>query len=283
MVTSTTFTTDDLICVCISRQIEDGQILAQGIATPPVAAGYFLARLTHAPNVSVASAVGNSLCQDHAPLCLTCAEDLWVGKALMFMSFAEAACELYPRYLPVEFFRPAQVDPFGNTNNIAIGELGNLRLRLPGCGGIADVTAHHPRAYLYVPRHSRAVFVEKLDLISGVGVARRGACLGDHPGPRLLISDLGVFDYVTGRMRLRSYHPGTSIDVIHRKTGFPLDVATDVYETPPPSSEEIRLLQEEIDPLGIRELDRMSGSRRRRKLREIILAEASAYQARSAG
>jgi glutaconate CoA-transferase subunit B len=84
-------------------------------------------------------------------------------------------------------------------------------------------------------------------------------------------------------MRLRSYHPGTSIDVIHRKTGFPLDVATDVYETPPPSSEEIRLLQEEIDPLGIRELDRMSGSRRRRKLREIILAEASAYQARSAG
>jgi glutaconate CoA-transferase subunit B len=127
------------------------------------------------------------------------------------------------------------------------------------------------------------VFAEKLDLVSGVGVARRDACLGDHPGPRLLISDLGVFDYVTGRMRLRSYHPGTSIDVIRRKTGFPLEVATDVCETPPPNSEEIRLLQEEIDPFGIRELDRMSGSRRRRKLREIVQAEASACQARSAG
>ncbi len=280
MVPATSYTIDDLICVCISRQIEDGQVLAQGIATPSVAAGYFLARLTHAPHVTFASAIGNTLCQDDAPLSLTRVEDLWVGKALMFLSFAEAACELYPTYLPVEFFRPAQVDPFGNTNNIAIGDPGNLRLRLPGCGGIADVAVCHPRAYLYVPRHSRAVFVEKLDVISGVGVAQRDRPC-DCPGPRLLISDLGLFDYATGRMRLRSYHPGTSIGVIRKKTGFAIDVAPDVHETPAPSTEEIRLLQEQIDPLGIRELDRMSGSRRRRRLREIIQAEARAYQARS--
>ncbi|MFN2243037.1 MAG: CoA-transferase, partial [Anaerolineae bacterium] len=137
MAAAASFTTDDLICVCISRQIEDGQILAQGIATPPVAAGYFLAKLTHAPNVIFASAIGNTLCQDGAPLALTVAEDLWLGKVLMFMSFAEAACELYPTMMPVEFFRPAQVDPFGNTNNIAIGDHRQPRLRLPGCGGIA--------------------------------------------------------------------------------------------------------------------------------------------------
>jgi acyl CoA:acetate/3-ketoacid CoA transferase beta subunit len=273
MATATTFTIDDLMCVCISRQIEDGQILAQGIATPPVAAGYLLAKLTHAPHVTIASAIGNTLCQDGAPLGLTSAEDLWLGKALMFLSFAEAACEMYPVLLPVEFFRPAQVDPFGNTNNIAIGDYRRPRLRLPGCGGIADVTPFHPHAYLYVPRHSRAVFVEKLDLVSGLGVPQ-GDDAGNHPGPRLLISELGVFDYATGRMRLRSYHPGVTIDEIRRKTGFPLDIAPDAHETPPPAAEEIRLLQEEIDPLGIRELDRMSGSRRRRKLREIVQIEA---------
>lgn len=275
MATATAFTTDDLICVCISRQIEDGQILAQGIATPPVAAGYLLAKLTHAPHVTIASAIGNTLCQDGAPLGLTSAEDLWLGRALTFISFAEAACEMYPVLLPVEFFRPAQVDPFGNTNNIAIGDPGSPRLRLPGCGGIADVTAYHPHAYLYVPRHSRAVFVEKLDLVSGLGVAR-GDDAGHRVGPRLLISELGMFDYATGRMRLRSYHPGVTIDDIRRKTGFPLDIAPDVHETLPPTAEEIRLLQEEIDPLGIRELDRMSGSRRRRKMREIVQIEAKA-------
>jgi acyl CoA:acetate/3-ketoacid CoA transferase beta subunit len=277
MATAASFTIDDLMCVCISRQIEDGQILAQGIATPPVAAGYLLAKLTHAPNVTFASAIGNTLCQDGAPLGLTSAEDLWLGKVLMFISFAEAACELYPTLLPVEFFRPAQVDPFGNTNNIAIGDHRRPRLRLPGCGGIADVTVCHPHAYLYVPRHSRAVFVEKLDLVSGLGVAHDDRP-GDRPGPRRLISEMGVFDYATGRMRLRSYHPGVTIDQIRKKTGFALDVAPDVQETAPPTAEEIRLLQEEIDPLGIRELDRMSGSRRRRKLREIIQAEAEARQ-----
>ena len=36
MATAETFTTDDLICTCVSRQVEDGEILAQGIATPLV-------------------------------------------------------------------------------------------------------------------------------------------------------------------------------------------------------------------------------------------------------
>jgi hypothetical protein len=84
-------------------------------------------------------------------------------------------------------------------------------------------------------------------------------------------------------MRLRSYHPGVTIDKIRKRTGFALRVAPDVHETLSPTAEEIRLLQEEIDPLGIRELDRMSGSRRRRKMREIIQAEAQARLARPAG
>jgi acyl CoA:acetate/3-ketoacid CoA transferase beta subunit len=282
MGTAKAFTIDDLICVCISRQIEDGQLLAQGIATPSVAAGYMLAKLTHAPQVTFATAIGNTLCQDAAPLGLASAEERWLGRALLYVSFAEAACEFYPALLPVEFFRPAQVDPFGNTNNLAIGDHRSPRLRLPGCGGIADVTAYHPHAYLYVPRHSRAVFVEKLDLVSGLGVAREGHS-PDYPGPRRLISDLGVFDYATGRMRLRTYHPGVTVDQIRKRTGFPLEIAPDLRETLPPTAEEVRLLQEEIDPLGIRTLDRMSGGQRRRRLRKITRYEANARMTRPTG
>jgi acyl CoA:acetate/3-ketoacid CoA transferase beta subunit len=272
MATAADFTTDDLMCVCISRQIEDGDILAQGIATPLVSAGYLLAKLTHAPLIAFASAIGNALCQEGAPLGLARAEELWLGQALSLISFGEAACELYPTLLPVEFFRPAQVDPFGNTNNVVIGDYRHPRLRLPGCGGIADVTAFHPRAYLYVPRHSRAVFVEKLDFVSGLGVPSRPRP-GNRPGPRLLITDLGVFDYASGRMRLCSYQPGVTMEKICKKTGFRLEIAPDVHETLPPTDEEIRLLREEIDPLGIRELERMSGGRRRQRIREIIQSE----------
>jgi acyl CoA:acetate/3-ketoacid CoA transferase beta subunit len=275
MATAETFTTDDLICTCISRQVEDGEILAQGIATPLVAAGYLLAKYTHAPHVTFASAIGNALCEDGAPLGLARAEEMWLGKALALISFGEAACELIPTLHAKEFFRPAQVDPFGNSNNVVIGEHHAPRLRLPGCGGIADVTAYHPRAYLYVPRHSRAVFVEKLDFISGLGVPHPESP-GDRPGPRLLISDLGVFDYVPGRMRLQSYHPGVSIEKVRTRTGFHLEIAPDVHETPPPTAEELVLLRTRIDPLGIRELERMSGGRRRRRMRQIIQSEAKA-------
>lgn len=272
MAIATDFTTDDLICVCISRQVKDGDVLAQGIATPLVAAGYLLAKLTHAPRATFASAIGNALCQEGAPLGLTRAEELWLGQALTLISFGEAACELYPTLLPIEFFRPAQVDPFGNSNNVVIGDHCSPRLRLPGCGGIADVTAFHPRAYLYVPRHSRAVFVEELDFVSGLGV-RHPHRPGNHPGPRLLISDLGVFDYAVGRMRLCSYHPGATIEKIRQKTGFHLEIAPDIQETLPPTVEEVHLLRKEIDPLGIRELERMSGGRRRRRIREIVQSE----------
>jgi len=277
MAPATDYTIDDLICVCISRQIEDGEPLAQGIATPLVAAGYFLAKLTHAPNITFASAIGNALCQDGAPLALACAEELWLGQALTLIGFGEAACELLPTLHAKEFFRPAQVDAHGNSNNVLIGDPRQPRLRLPGCGGIADVTGYHPRAYLYVPRHSRAVFVETLDFVSGLGVPSPGRP-GDRPGPRLLISDLGVFDYAGGRMRLRSHHPGVDIETIEKKTGFPLEIAPDVCETEPPTADEVRLLREEIDPLGIRELERMSGGRRRARLREIIRLETEARQ-----
>jgi acyl CoA:acetate/3-ketoacid CoA transferase beta subunit len=271
MATAIDFATDDLMCVCISRQVEDGEVLAQGIATPLVAAGYLLAKRTHAPSVFFASAIGNVLCQDAQPIGLTRAERM-MGQALSFWSFGEIGCEVLPTLAPKEFFRPAQVDAAGNFNNVVIGRYQQPDLRLPGCGGIADVTAFHRRMYLYVPRHSRAVFVDKLDFVSGLGVPT-AARPGHQPGPRLLISDLGVFDFQEGRMRLRSYHPGVTIQEIRDKTGFPLEVAADAHPTLPPSAEEVRLLREEIDPLGIRELERLGRAQRWLRMREIVRIE----------
>ncbi|MFW6097731.1 MAG: hypothetical protein ACOC9Z_06630, partial [Chloroflexota bacterium] len=108
------YTIDELISVCVSRQIEDGEVVAQGIATPLVAAGYLLAKLTHAPNVTFISAIGQTFCRDWAPLGLATIEELWIGKGLFTISFLQAACDLLPRFGPKEFFRPGQVDPFGN-------------------------------------------------------------------------------------------------------------------------------------------------------------------------
>jgi len=267
------YTFDELMSVCISRQVRNGEVLAQGINTPLVMAGFILARETHAPDVRFASAIGQSLCRDWAPLGVGRIEDLWLGKAQIHFGFVAAALDVLPRYNPKEFFRPAQVDAAGNFNNIAFGrDYAHPRMRLPGSGGIPDVTPYSDHVYLYVPRHSRVTFVERVDFVSGLGHSperKRGR------GPNYLITDLGQFDWANGRMRLTSVHPGVTVEQVRKKTGFTLEIAPDVHETPPPTAEELRLLREVIDPLGVRRLETLGGSARKDLLREILAAEGA--------
>jgi len=266
-------TPEEYMVFCMSRLVEDGEIVAQGLATPLVAAAYLLARYTHAPNLYFASAIGQGVCRHPAPLGLTRVESLWLDRSLTNIGFIRAVADVLPVLKPKEFFRPGQVDAVGNFNNIAFGQdYRTPRMRMPGTGGIPDVTTVSHDVYLYVPRHSRVTFVEKLDFLSG---------LGYHPerrygqGPRYLVTDLGLFDYAHGRMRLVSYHPGSSVEQIRAKTGFQLEVTPDVQPTPPPPASELRLLREEIDPLGIRNLESLGGAARRELLQHIIAIESS--------
>ncbi|RMF43286.1 MAG: hypothetical protein D6755_10485 [Anaerolineae bacterium] len=266
-------TPDEIMVTCMARQLQDGELVVQGLATPLVTAAFLLARRTHAPNLYFASAIGQSLCREAAPLSLTNIEALWLERAVLQAGFARVATEILPTLHPKEFFRPAQVDPHGNFNNIALGKsYQRPRLRLPGTGGIPDVSLNSPTMYLYVPRHSRLTFTPRLDFRSGLG---HTPARTHGSGPRYLVSDLGQFDFANGRLRLRTLHPGVSLERVQKRTGFPLEIAPDLHETPPPSAEELRLLREEIDPLGIRRLETLSGAARHAALREILAAESA--------
>jgi len=264
-------TPDEIMVTCISRQIEDEELVVQGLATPLIAVAYLLARYTHAPNLYFASAIGQSLCREPAPIGLINIEKLWVDRSMKDIGFVSGAADLLPSLKPKEFFRPAQVDPHGNFNNIAFGKnYHEPRLRLPGTGGIPDVTTFISEIHLYVPRHSRLTFVQKLDFLSGMG---HNPARTHGAGPKFLVSDLGVFDFCKGCLRLVSFHPGVKINRIQARTGFNLEIAPDVHKTLPPSKEELRLLREDIDPLGVRRLESLSGAPRRRLLEEILKIE----------
>jgi glutaconate CoA-transferase subunit B len=266
-------TPDEFMVVSIAHQIQDGEVVAQGLATPLVAAGYLLARHTHAPHLYFMSAIGQGMCRTPAPLSVSRIEGLWLDQALANVGFVSAVCDILPRLKPREFFRPAQVDSQGNFNNIAFGKAyltsgrQHPRLRLPGSGGIPDVSLVSNHISMYVPRHSRLTFVPKLDVCSGLGHSeqrRRGA------GPIYLVTDLGQFDFAHGRMRLVTYHPGSSIAQVQARTGFELEIAPAVCATPLPTEEELRILREEIDPRSIRRLELDSGAERRKLLAEIL-------------
>ncbi|MGH7337637.1 MAG: CoA-transferase subunit beta [Myxococcota bacterium] len=147
-----------------------------------------------------------------------------------------------------------QIDRFGNQNIACIGDYAKPKAQLLGMRGAPGNTINHTTSY-WVPGHSDRVFVEKVDVVTGIGYDR-AAALGPVASRfheiRRVVSNLGVFDFATDdhRMRLASVHPGASVDEIRRNTGFELVIPDRVPETRAPSAEELRLLREVIDPGG---------------------------------
>ena len=54
-------------------------------------------------------------------------------------------------------------------------------------------------------------------------------------------------------MRLRSVHPGVTVDDVVAATGFELVIPNDVPESRVPTDEELKLIRDVIDPKGLRE------------------------------
>ncbi|WP_416978477.1 CoA-transferase subunit beta [Streptomyces sp. T028] len=141
----------------------------------------------------------------------------------------------------------SQIDRYGNQNISCIGDWARPTRQLLGVRGAPVNTLNNPTSY-WVPRHSRRVFVEKVDMVCGVGYDRAGGAR-HHRIPRV-VSDLGVFDFATpGRaMRLASVHPGVTVEQVREATGFELVVPDEVPCTREPTAEELRLIREVIDP-----------------------------------
>jgi hypothetical protein len=54
-------------------------------------------------------------------------------------------------------------------------------------------------------------------------------------------------------MRLRSVHPGVTVEDVVAATGFELVVPDEVPQTRLPDDEELRVMREVLDPKGLRE------------------------------
>ncbi|MBX6751344.1 MAG: CoA-transferase [Micromonosporaceae bacterium] len=151
---------------------------------------------------------------------------------------------------------PSQIDSYGNTNISAIGDYARPTVQLLGVRGAPGNAVSHPTSY-WVPKHSRRVFVPRVDSVSGVGwdnARKAGPAATEFMDLRVVITDLGVFDWETEtrQMRIRSVHPGVTVDEVLAATGFPLIVGDEVPTTREPDETELRLIREVIDPHGAR-------------------------------
>jgi acyl CoA:acetate/3-ketoacid CoA transferase beta subunit len=151
----------------------------------------------------------------------------------------------------------SQIDRYGNQNISCIGDWERPARQLLGVRGAPVNTINNPVSY-WIPKHSRRVFTERVDMVSGVGfdrAAAAGPSASRFHALRRVVSDLGVFDFggPGHAMRIVSLHPGVTVEEVREATAFPLETADRVADTREPTAAELRLIREVIDPQGLRE------------------------------
>jgi acyl CoA:acetate/3-ketoacid CoA transferase beta subunit len=222
------------VCVvaCAEAWRGDGAILASPMGLIPTL-GARLARLTFAPDLLLTD--GEAYLVDAAG-----AVEGWLPYAKVFTMLAAGRRHV--------MMGAAQIDRYGNQNISVIGPWKRPKAQLLGVRGAPGNTVNHPVSY-WVPRHSPRVFVDRVDMVCGVGYDR-----GAHE-LRVVVTDLAVLDFGTPErvMRVRSVHPGVAADDVVAATGFPLAIPDPVPVTRWPTAGELDLIRTRLDPAGARE------------------------------
>jgi glutaconate CoA-transferase subunit B len=247
------FSTLELMAVCGSRQIRNGDVVFIGTGLPLIAA--MLAKKTHAPRAKIVYEAGfiDSNAKDIA---LSIADSRLGYQAAAAIGLIETlGLMLQGGHVDVGFVGAAQIDEYGNINTTYIGSFEKPTVRLPGSGGGNDIISSAKRI-IVIMTHERRKMVKKLDYLTspgfldGPGAREKAGLLGG--GPSLVVTNLCQMDFdpKTKRMRLATIHPGVSTQQVIENSGFDLIVPKNVPTTELPTPEELRLLRA-IDPNGI--------------------------------
>jgi acyl CoA:acetate/3-ketoacid CoA transferase beta subunit len=238
------------ICVIAAAEAfrGDGEIFASGMGNVPILATR-LARGSFEPDLLVSDAEAYFIAND-LPLGAPPEEKVIEG----WIPFRSVFDTLWGGRRHV-MMGATQIDRWGNQNIANIGPWERPKAQLLGMRGAPGNTANHTTSY-WVPNHSPRAFVEQVDVVSGLGYRRAeeaGSWVAAHHEIRRVVTNKAVLDFETPdhAMRLRSVHPGVTVEAVVEATGFELVVPDGVAESRAPTEAERELL-ERLDPDGLR-------------------------------
>ena len=247
------YSSAELLTINAARLLRDGDVVFVGVGLPNLACN--LARYTHAPNLVMIYEAGVIGAQP-ARLPLSIGDPTLVSGALSVCSMYDIfAFYLQRGNVDVGFMGGAQIDRFGNINATVIGAYETPKVRLPGSGGSMEIAAWANRCYILTP-HQKRRFPERLDFCTSAGFLNgrsdREAANLRGGGPQAIVTDLGLLEPDnSGELVLTALHPGITVDQARENTGWALKTAGELHITEPPTSDELAILRNELDPQGI--------------------------------
>jgi len=260
------FTIDELMASCMAQTIKDGDTVFNGVAVPLPFTAIMLACRTHAPNSIFWGGLLAGLNPKPPFLPKTSGDSVMLANANPILHLHQIFDLAMRGELVRIFFSGAQIDKYGNLNNNLIGSLDKIRIKLPGGAGSSHIGCFVKNYTIWSVRHEATVnskgnkiytFVDKVDFITTVGQktpegTRKELGLKGG-GPDCLVTNMGVFDFdpQTHRMRVKSIHPGFTLEDIQTNTDFELLVSDNFGVTPSPTREEVEIIRK-IDPMESR-------------------------------
>lgn len=262
----TDYTIDELMAVCLARTIKDGDTVFNGVAVPLPFTAIMLARKTHAPNSVFWGGLLAGLSPEPCFLPPTSGDSVMLHGADPVLHLSQIFDLVMRGELNRVFFSGAQIDKFGNLNNSLIGTQEKIRVKLPGGAGGSHVGSCSKKFTIWSVRHEARTtskgnriynFVEKVDFVTTMGLRTEAGTREElglrGGGPDTVVTNLCVFDFdeETKCMRLKSLHPGVTVQDVLENTGFEPVIPEKVEETTAPTEEEIHIIRE-LDPLETR-------------------------------
>ena len=258
---SSDYTIPELETCFLAREIENGEEALVGAALPIPRAACMLAHITHAPDLrlGISYTFANML---NIPQMPTIKSEVDFHQTIWAESYYRDEDLLMETKWWVKrrrfYIGAIQIDRYGNSNLIGVGHnYKKLKFRGPGGIGTPTISANAKFFYILVNSHSKRIFVEKCDYISSVGWGEGGADgrkkLGlPGGGLKYVLTPLCIMDFEenTKRMRLKSVHRGVSVQDVIDNTAFELILPAEVPMTEPPTTEELEVLRNRVDPEG---------------------------------
>ena len=241
------FTPAEMMTVAAARMLSNDDVCIVGIGAPSAACN--LARLTFAPDITLIYESGTiGTRPDVLPLSIGDSE--LCDTALYTVSVPEMfRYWLQGGRITVGFLGAAQIDRFANINTTVIGDYHKPKVRLPGGGGAPEIASSCGRIYI-TAKHSKRLFVEKLDFVTSMGFGTGGNDRERHgiltKGPTRIITDLCIMEPEadTKEIIVVSLHPGVSRADVDSNTGWAVRYAADAAETDAPTADELEVLRD---------------------------------------
>jgi glutaconate CoA-transferase subunit B len=233
-----------MVCAA-AREIKDGELVFVGMRLPLIA--FVVAKQTHAPDAIGLFENGVIRSTPAPELIYTMADPPNIFGATECLDMIGVMGLLQSGRVHLGFLGAAEVDRFGNLNSTQVQGPHGI-IRLPGSGGACDIASLAHR-FVVLLEHKKERLPERVSFLTspGFGDGREWRKKVGLPrgGPSAVITTKAVLRFSDdGEAYLDSVHPGVEVDEVLLNTGWKLQLAKNVQETPEPSPEELRAIRE---------------------------------------